>query len=73
MASISVLADNENKDSAIMSLVWKIVLLLREHTKSAADRGVVLSAVAIAKDLYRESAPTYLDDLETSESLSASQ
>ena len=42
-------------------------------TKKTDDRVLGIAAVAIAKNLYCESAPSYADDLESSECLSASR
>jgi uncharacterized protein YejL (UPF0352 family) len=63
----------EGKDKEVMDLAQEMVAVLRKHTKSAADRSLVLLAWVTARDLYNLSAPTFIDDLEQPESVAASR
>ncbi|MFZ0912218.1 MAG: hypothetical protein WBQ76_16265 [Candidatus Korobacteraceae bacterium] len=62
----------EGKDKEVMDLAQEMVTLLRKHTKSAADRSVVMLAWVTARDLYKLSAPTFMDEVKRTESLATS-
>jgi hypothetical protein len=63
----------EGKDKEVMGLANEFLEIMRRHTDSPADRTLVSSALAIAKNLYLLSAPSFVDRLETVQSLSADQ
>ena len=63
----------EGKDKEVMDLANEFLGVMRSHTDSPADRTLVSSALVIAKNLYMLSAPSYVDQLESVQSLSADQ
>jgi len=50
----------KNNDKLTLQISADIVEVLRKHTNGASDRNIVLSALVVAKNLYLNSAPTYL-------------
>jgi hypothetical protein len=47
-------------DALVLQISSDIVKVLRRHTNTPSDRNVILSAITIAKNLYLNSAPSYL-------------
>jgi hypothetical protein len=64
-AKTPLLANQEvtlKNDKLTLQISADIVQILRKHTNSASDRNMVLSALTVAKNLYLNSAPSYLPD-----------
>ena len=73
LSAVDWTVKTKKTDDRVLGIAGEILAIIRKHTNSPADRSSVLSAVAIAKNLYCESAPSYADALESSECLSASR